>query len=65
MWFGAAKDDVRCTEASRGKPGSSRDLTIDLTEGNHVLICNMVMVEDDGTVEVHYALGMRTAFRVD
>jgi len=46
-------------------PGTTRDLTIDLTEGNHVLICNMVMVEDDGTVEVHYALGMRTAFRVD
>lgn len=46
-------------------PGTSTDLTIDLTEGNHVLICNMVMVEDDGTVEVHYQLGMRTAFRVD
>jgi hypothetical protein len=46
-------------------PGATRDLTIDLTEGSHVLICNMVMVESDGTVEVHYALGMRTAFRVD
>jgi hypothetical protein len=46
-------------------PGTTRDLTIDLTEGNHVLICNMVMTEADGTVEVHYALGMRTAFRVD
>jgi hypothetical protein len=46
-------------------PGSSRDLTIDLTQGAHVLICNMVMTEADGTVEVHYALGMRTAFRVD
>ena len=46
-------------------PGTSRDLTIDLTQGNHVLICNMVMVEADGTVEVHYQLGMHTAFRVD
>ena len=46
-------------------PGSSRDLTLDLTEGSHVLICNMVMTEPDGTVEVHYQLGMRTAFRVD
>jgi iron uptake system component EfeO len=46
-------------------PGATRDMTIDLTEGNHVLICNMVMTEDDGTVEVHYALGMRTALRVD
>ena len=46
-------------------PGSSRDLTIDLSEGSHVLICNMVMTEPDGTVEVHYQLGMRTAFRVD
>jgi hypothetical protein len=25
----------------------------------------MVMTEDDGTVEVHYQLGMHTAFRVD
>ena len=46
-------------------PGASRDLTIDLTEGSHVLICNMVMTEADGTVEVHYALGMHTAFRVE
>jgi iron uptake system component EfeO len=46
-------------------PGSTRDLTIDLTEGAHVLICNMVMTEADGTVEVHYALGMHAAFRVD
>ena len=46
-------------------PGAARDLTIDLTEGSHVLICNMVMTEADGTVEVHYALGMRTAFRVE
>ena len=46
-------------------PGATRDLTVNLTEGNHVIICNMVMTEPDGTVEVHYQLGMRTAFRVD
>lgn len=44
--------------------GESRDLTIDLSAGNYVLICNMVHVEDDGEIEVHYQLGMRTAFTV-
>jgi hypothetical protein len=46
-------------------PGETKELSLDLAEGNYVLICNMVHVEDDGTVEVHYALGMRTAFRVE
>ena len=46
-------------------PGETKELTIDLDPGSHVLICNMVHVEDDGSVEVHYALGMRTAFRVE
>jgi hypothetical protein len=46
-------------------PGDTKELSLDLAEGNYVLICNMVHVEDDGTVEVHYALGMRTAFRVE
>jgi len=46
-------------------PGATRELSLDLAEGNYVLICNMVHVEDDGSVEVHYALGMRTAFRVE
>jgi len=44
--------------------GESRDLGIDLSAGNYVLICNMVHMEDDGTIEVHYQLGMRTAFTV-
>jgi uncharacterized cupredoxin-like copper-binding protein len=43
--------------------GESRDLGIDLEAGHYVLICNMVHVEEDG-VEVHYQLGMRTAFTV-
>ena len=46
-------------------PGATQELSLDLTEGNYVLICNMVHVEDDGSVEVHYALGMHTAFRVE
>lgn len=37
---------------------------VNLAAGNYVLICNMVMTEDDGSVEVHYQKGMRTAFRV-
>ena len=40
--------------------GESRDLEIDLEAGHYVLICNMVHVEDDGEVEVHYQLGMRS-----
>jgi hypothetical protein len=45
-------------------PGDTAHLSLDLDTGNYVLICNMVHVEDDGEVEVHYALGMRTAFAV-
>jgi uncharacterized cupredoxin-like copper-binding protein len=44
--------------------GESRDLQIDLTAGKYVLICNMVHTEDNGEIEVHYQLGMRTAFTV-
>lgn len=44
--------------------GDSASLSLDLGAGNYVLICNMVHVEDDGEVEVHYALGMRTSFVV-
>jgi uncharacterized cupredoxin-like copper-binding protein len=40
--------------------GESRDVTITLDAGNHVVICNIV--EGD---EVHYAMGMRTAFTVE
>lgn len=43
-------------------PGESEDLTIDLSAAKYVLICNMVHQEDD-ELEVHYALGMHTAFR--
>jgi uncharacterized cupredoxin-like copper-binding protein len=45
-------------------PGDSADLEIDLEEGAHVLICNMVEGEGDD-VEAHYAMGMHSAFDVD
>lgn len=46
-------------------PGNSADLQIDLQKGKYVLICNMVHMEDNGDVEVHYQLGMRAGFIVD
>jgi hypothetical protein len=46
-------------------PGQTRDLSLNLDDGNYVLICNMVMTDSSGTVISHYAQGMRTAFRVD
>lgn len=39
--------------------GGSKSVTLDLAAGKYVLICNIV----DGS-EVHYKLGMRTAFEV-
>ncbi|NUP07517.1 MAG: hypothetical protein HOW73_15820 [Polyangiaceae bacterium] len=45
-------------------PGETVDLTVDLDEGDYVLICNMVEIEEDGEVESHYAEGMHTAFVV-
>jgi len=44
--------------------GETRDLQIDLAPGKYVLICNMVHTEENGEVEVHYQLGMRTGFTV-
>jgi hypothetical protein len=29
------------------------------------MLCNIVETAEDGTVEVHYQLGMRTAFTVE
>jgi len=46
-------------------PGNSADLQIDLQQGKYVLICNMVHMEDNGDVEVHYQLGMHTGFVVN
>jgi hypothetical protein len=40
-------------------------LTVDLTAGSYVLICNILQEEPDGTLEAHYAEGMRTGFTVE
>jgi hypothetical protein len=48
--------------------GGSESLTLNLDEGNYVLICNLVEEEEeDGetVIEAHYQFGMRTAFTVD
>jgi uncharacterized cupredoxin-like copper-binding protein len=45
-------------------PGSSASITVNLGPGNYVLICNITEV-DDGEIESHYQLGMRTAFTVE
>ena len=45
-------------------PGQTKDLSLDLSEGNYVLICNMVMTEGN-TTHAHYSLGMRTSFTVN
>ena len=39
--------------------GTTKTVTLDLAAGKYVLLCNIV--EED---EVHYRLGMRTAFEV-
>jgi len=44
--------------------GESQSLTVDLEAGAYALICNIVE-EDDGTLEAHYAEGMRTGFTVE
>jgi uncharacterized cupredoxin-like copper-binding protein len=43
-------------------PGTQAADTFDLTPGNYVLICNIAEVED-GQLESHYQLGMRTRFQ--
>jgi len=45
--------------------GESQTLTVDLEAGAYALICNIVQEEDDGTLEAHYAEGMRTGFTVE
>jgi len=45
-------------------PGSAASITVNLEAGNYVLICNIAEIED-GELESHYELGMRTAFIVE
>jgi iron uptake system component EfeO len=44
--------------------GATAKLKVDLEAGSYALVCNRVDEEDDGTVEAHYKLGMRTGFTV-
>lgn len=43
---------------------ASGSLTVDLEAGAYVLICNIVQTEPDGSIESHFAEGMRTSFTV-
>ncbi len=45
-------------------PDSSASLVLSLDAGNYVLICNIAEVEE-GELESHYELGMRTSFVVE
>lgn len=45
-------------------PGPTYLLTLDLTAGHYVLLCNRVEVEGGETV-AHYHEGMRTSFSID
>ncbi len=51
-----AKEDGKVGEIKSIAAGKSASVTLDLTPGKYVLICN---------VAGHYQLGMRTAFTVD
>lgn len=43
----------------------TQTLTVDLEAGSYVLICNILQTEPDGSLEAHYAVGMRTGFTVE
>ncbi len=44
------------------EPGGTYELKLDLAAGNYVLLCNRVVVEDDGEIVSHFHKGMRTVF---
>lgn len=44
--------------------GNTAELTVGLDAGSYVLLCN-VTEEEDGEIESHYQLGMRTSFTVE
>jgi hypothetical protein len=51
------------TEVEELAPDASDEVSHDLDAGDYILFCNLVH-EQDGETEVHYKLGMRTAFTV-
>ena len=44
--------------------GSSASIVVDLTPGRYLLLCNIAEIED-GELESHFELGMRTIFEVN
>lgn len=44
--------------------GGTKQVSLDLTPGKYVLICNVLQTEPDGSLESHYKVGMRSAFEV-
>jgi len=51
-------------EAEKIAPGKTGEFTAELKAGNYALICNIAMPEG-AIIEHHYALGMRSAFKVE
>jgi hypothetical protein len=45
-------------------PGTTASIELDLEPGDYVLLCNIAEVEE-GEIESHVELGMRTAFKVE
>jgi hypothetical protein len=56
-------DEVEEIPAPAADAVVSEELEVDLEPGGYAFICNLVE-EEDGETEVHYKLGMRTAFTV-
>jgi hypothetical protein len=46
------------------KAHASHGLRLELEAGHYVLLCNRVEVEEDGSIESHFAEGMHTDFNV-
>ena len=60
---GALPDGAFIGEIEVFPPGETCDGVFELAAGDYVLFCNIVEVED-GEVENHFELGMRTVFTV-
>lgn len=51
-------------EIEEFEPGGTESAAFDLEAGSYVLFCNIVE-EEEGEIESHYQMGMRTAFTVE
>jgi hypothetical protein len=50
-------------EIEEFEAGAPMTLDADLAAGNYVFVCNVVEVQEDGTIESHYRNGMRNLFK--